>query len=87
MVFMKTGFLVMEGKRPRTCLQIKMAEEETHTRITEVENQMAQMVMMMAEMKAFILTSRGSYPTTQNVGVSNVTEILIKNPIRIKEPV
>ena len=50
-VFMKTGFLAMEGKRPQTRLQIKMAKEETRTRLAKVENQRTQMVAMMIEMR------------------------------------
>ena len=41
----------------------------------------------MVEMKAFILASQGSYPTTQNVGASNATETMIEDPIKNKEPV
>ena len=87
MVFTQIGFLAMESKRPRTRLQVKMAEEETRTPLTEVENQMVQMVTMMAEMKAFILASRGSYPTTPNVGTSNANETSIEDPVRNKEPI
>ena len=69
----------MEGKRPRIGLKIKMVEEEICARLAEVENQMTQMVAMMAEMKAFILASQGSYPTTPNVGTSNATETPIED--------
>ena len=48
-----------------------MVEEKTRARLAEVENQMTKIVTMMAEMKAFILTSRGLYPVTPNVGTSN----------------
>ena len=62
MIFMKTGCSAMEGRRPRTCLQIKMAEEETRTRLAEVENQLTQMAAMMAKIKVFIIATKGSYP-------------------------
>ena len=64
-----------------------MAKEETHTRLVEVENQMTQMVAMMAEMKTFIVASRGSYPTIPNTGTSNATNTSIEEIVRIKEPI
>ena len=66
MVFMKVGCVATESKRSQTRLQIKMAREETRTRLVEVENEMTQMAAMMAEMKAFIIAAKGFYPTISN---------------------
>ena len=87
MIFMKAGCLAMEGRRPRTRLQIKMAEEETRTRLAEVENQLTQMAAMMVEMKTFIIAAKGSHPTIANPRTANAAEIPIEDTMRSKEPI
>ena len=87
MSFYKASCLATEGKRPRTWLQIRMAEKETRARLVEVENQMTQMVAMMANMKAFILTYWWCYSTIPYVGTSNATETPIEDSVKNKEPV
>ena len=77
----------MEGRKPQTRLQVRMAEEETRAWLVEVENQMTQMVAMMVEMKTFILTSRGQYLTTSDARTSNAIETPIEEPARNNEPI
>ncbi|XP_030456594.1 uncharacterized protein LOC115677553 [Syzygium oleosum] len=79
----------MEERRARvwTRLQVRLAEEETRNRLAEVENQMNQMAAMMAEMKALIITARGSYPTIPNIGAPNAGETSHEEQNRNKEPI
>ena len=39
-IFGKVGCLAIEGKRPQTCLQDRMAEEEIRARLAKVDGQM-----------------------------------------------
>ena len=50
-------------------------------------SQMMQMVAMMAEMNAFIIAVKVSYPTVSNSGATNTTKTPAKESMRSKEPV